>query len=102
MEIALLVAFLFSNLAWLFFTFRTARDFRDERRELHNRIARPAHFVPEKVKDKKKADKNGREYIDPKAAELFAEQSQMDLPERLEFAAVGQIDPGLIRKEDKK
>ena len=93
METVLVIALVLSNLLWLFFFDRAEGRSKDERRELQNRIAKPEMIVPpaEVVSERLEAAKAVRETDDP-----FA----MSVEERYEHAAVGEVNPELIRTQE--
>ena len=90
MEAFLVIALIISNIGWLLYLGR--RDLLDieERKELRNRIAEPEMIIPPKevVKANLEAVKN-------RPAELFPDADQSEL------AAVGRIDPPVLREDGK-
>lgn len=93
MELAFLIAFIVSNLAWLIFNDREAVRHADERRDLLNRKAEPSMVIPPKevVRTRLKIAESKNVESDP---------DDMTENERREFAAVGQINPELYRPEN--
>lgn len=84
----LVFALILSNGLWLLYMDRNSQRQREERRELHNRIAEPELIIDDPVPLPEDPNRE------------FNEASALTPEEQAEFAAVGMVDPDLMRQTD--